>query len=47
MMEKYGTTVSRWVDGVLEKNELIDQPANIKGLFFWGMHLTLRLEALI
>jgi len=36
MMEKSGTTVSRWVDGVLEKNELIDQPANIKGLFFWG-----------
>jgi formate dehydrogenase major subunit len=36
MMEKSGTTVSRWVDGVIEKNELIDQPANIKGLFFWG-----------
>jgi formate dehydrogenase major subunit len=26
MMEKSGTTVSRWVDAVLEKNELIDQP---------------------
>jgi formate dehydrogenase major subunit len=40
MMEKSGTTVSRWVDGVLEKNELIDQPANIKGLFFWGHAFT-------
>lgn len=36
MMEKSGTTVSRWVDAVLEKNELIDQPTNVKGLFFWG-----------
>jgi formate dehydrogenase major subunit len=36
MMEKSGTTVSRWVDAVLEKNELIDQPSNVKGLFFWG-----------
>jgi hypothetical protein len=25
MMEKPGMTVSRWIDGVLEKNELIDQ----------------------
>lgn len=36
MMEKSGTTVSRWVDAVLEKNELIDQPTNVKGVFFWG-----------
>jgi formate dehydrogenase major subunit len=36
MMEKPGTTVSRWVDAVLEKNELIDQENNVKGLFFWG-----------
>jgi formate dehydrogenase major subunit len=36
MMEKSGTTVSRWVDAVLEKNELIDQPSNVKGVFFWG-----------
>ena len=36
MMEKSGTTVSRWVDAVLEKSDLIDQNANVKGLFFWG-----------
>ena len=36
MMEKSGTTVSRWVDAVLEKNELIDQDNNVKGVFFWG-----------
>ena len=36
MMEKPGMTVSRWIDGVLEKNELIDQDSNLRGLFFWG-----------
>ncbi|WP_342118180.1 formate dehydrogenase subunit alpha [Pseudoduganella sp. OTU4001] len=36
MMEKSGTTVSRWVDAVLEKNELIDQDSNVKAVFFWG-----------
>ena len=36
MMTKSGMTVSRWVDGVLEKNELIDQESNLRGLFFWG-----------
>ena len=36
MMEKSGTTVSRWIDAVLEKNELIDQDSNVKGVFFWG-----------
>ena len=36
MMTKPGMTVSRWVDGVLEKNELIDQESNLRGLFFWG-----------
>ncbi|HEU4622973.1 MAG TPA: formate dehydrogenase subunit alpha [Burkholderiaceae bacterium] len=36
MMEKSGMTVSRWVDGVLEKNELIDQESNLRGMFFWG-----------
>ena len=24
-------TVSRWIDGVLEKNELIDQDSNLRG----------------
>ena len=36
MMTKPGITVSRWIDGVLEKNELIDQDANLRGVFFWG-----------
>ncbi len=36
MMTKPGMTVSRWVDGVLEKNDLIDQDSNLRGLFFWG-----------
>ena len=36
MMSKPGMTVSRWIDGVLEKNELIDQESNLRGLFFWG-----------
>jgi formate dehydrogenase major subunit len=36
MMSKPGMTVSRWIDGVLEKNELIDQDSNLRGLFFWG-----------
>jgi formate dehydrogenase major subunit len=36
MMTKPGTTVSRWIDGVLEKNEAIDQPSNIRGMFYWG-----------
>jgi formate dehydrogenase major subunit len=36
MMTKSGTTVSRWIDAVLEKNELIDQESNVRGMFFWG-----------
>jgi len=36
MMAKPGTTVSRWIDGVLEKNDLIDQDSNIRAMFFWG-----------
>jgi formate dehydrogenase major subunit len=36
MMSKPGITVSRWIDGILEKNELIDQDNNLKGVFFWG-----------
>ena len=36
MMSKPGMTVSRWIDGVLEKNDLIDQDSNLRGLFFWG-----------
>jgi formate dehydrogenase major subunit len=36
MMTKPGITVSRWIDGVMEKNELIDQDPNLRALFFWG-----------
>jgi formate dehydrogenase major subunit len=36
MMSKPGLTVSRWIDGVLEKNELIDQDSNLRGVFMWG-----------
>ena len=36
MMTKSGMTVSRWIDGVMEKNELIDQESNLRGMFFWG-----------
>src|SRR5947207_3143877 len=36
MMEKPGMTVSRWIDGVLEKNELIDQDNNLRAVGFWG-----------
>ena len=36
MMEKPGMTVSRWIDGVLEKNELIDQDSNLKAVVYWG-----------
>ena len=36
MMSKSGLTVSRWIDGVLEKNELIDQDSNLRGVFMWG-----------
>ncbi len=36
MMTKPGITVSRWIDGVLEKNENIDQTPNLRGVFYWG-----------
>ena len=36
MMAKPGMTVSRWIDGVLEKNEAIDQDPNLRMLFYWG-----------
>jgi formate dehydrogenase major subunit len=36
MMSKPGITVSRWYDAVLEKNENIDQPSNLRGMFYWG-----------
>jgi len=36
MMAKPGMTVSRWIDGVLEKNENIDQDSNLKAVIYWG-----------
>jgi formate dehydrogenase major subunit len=36
MMEKSGTTVSRWIDAVLENNENIDQDSNVRAVLFWG-----------
>jgi formate dehydrogenase major subunit len=35
-MAKPGMTVSRWIDGVTEKNEAIDQDPNLRMIFFWG-----------
>ena len=36
MMEKPGMTVSRWIDGVMEKNDAIDQENNLRAIVFWG-----------
>ncbi len=36
LMESKGIPVSRWIDGVLEKKENIDQPNNIRAMVFWG-----------
>ena len=36
MMSKPGITVSRWIDGVLENKDAIDQKENLRGVFFWG-----------
>jgi formate dehydrogenase major subunit len=36
LMAKPGMTVSRWIDGVLEKNEAIDQDPNLRAIFYWG-----------
>ncbi|MEO8136065.1 MAG: formate dehydrogenase subunit alpha, partial [Betaproteobacteria bacterium] len=36
MMEKPGMTVSRWIDGVMEKNEALDQDPNLRAIVFWG-----------
>ena len=36
MMNQKGIPVSRWIDGVLEKRENIEQPDNLKAMVFWG-----------
>jgi formate dehydrogenase major subunit len=36
MMAKPGMTVSRWIDGVLEKTDAIDQDPNLRAVIYWG-----------
>lgn len=36
LMEKSGITVSRWYDGVLEQNQYVDQPSNLRAVIYWG-----------
>src|SRR5438105_11568171 len=36
LMEKPGIPVSRWIDGVLERNDAIDQDPNLRAVLFWG-----------
>ena len=36
MMESKGIPVSRWIDGVLEAKDNIDQPDNLRAMVFWG-----------
>ena len=46
MMEKPGMTVSRWIDGVLLPNDVIDQGPNLRGMVYWGHARTARRAAL-
>ncbi len=36
LMETAGIPVSRWIDGVLEAKENMDQPDNLRAMVFWG-----------
>ena len=36
MMNDTGIPVSRWIDGVLEDKENIEQPENVKAMVLWG-----------
>ncbi len=36
LMESAGIPVSRWIDGVLEDPENMDQPDNVRAMVFWG-----------
>ncbi|MCB9946717.1 MAG: formate dehydrogenase subunit alpha [Rhodospirillaceae bacterium] len=36
MMESGGIPVSRWIDGVLEDADNIDQPDNVRAMVLWG-----------
>ena len=35
-MESSGIPVSRWIDGVLENKDNMDQPNNLRAMVFWG-----------
>ena len=36
LMERKGIPVSRWIDGVMEARDNIDQPDALKAMVFWG-----------
>jgi formate dehydrogenase major subunit len=36
LMESSGIPVSRWIDGVLEKKENLEQPDNVRAMVYWG-----------
>ncbi|AVR96258.1 formate dehydrogenase subunit alpha [Pseudoduganella armeniaca] len=36
LMEKPGITVSRWYDAVNEQAQYMDQPSNLRAVFYWG-----------
>jgi len=36
LMNEKGIPVSRWIDGVLESKDNIDQPDNVRAMVFWG-----------
>ena len=36
LMGQKGIPVSRWIDGVLEEAENMDQPENVRAMVFWG-----------
>jgi formate dehydrogenase major subunit len=36
MMEKSGTTVSRWIDAVMEADDKLDQEKAVKAMIYWG-----------
>ena len=36
LMNENGIPVSRWIDGVLEDKENMDQPDNVRAMVFWG-----------
>ncbi len=36
LMESKGIPVSRWIDGILEDKDKIDQPDNVRAMVLWG-----------